>query len=565
MLKKLVCAMLALMMCLGACGALAETTLVPVWSHDTAMRFIYGGDYISFVDGDRVVVATPDGAPMTDAEYRLFHSCRFGYLLMGREIDGVYRMGVVNGDGVEIVPCQYDFVNVLSDSWAFGMRGIATDNEDEWEFTSQTSPDRMAIDSVDLYRLPGGALVATIPSEHILDMKAYGRTLNILDRETGITTCYDGGFNPLGQVEDVSVDGFSPKYSVISENGLEGLAAPDGTVVLEPSYARVDYDVVNGYFRVSDGTHQGLADLTGALVVPIAYDGLVDCFKGHTTWETTYGCVAFGYACVVKDDKVGYYRLGVGETCPPEHAYDDVTNYGVSATWQDADGVTHILAADGVDTAMTDYTVVREMEFTLGRYYAAVKDQTAFLVDWHGNVVKTFDTPRFDFSASGRYIAVQEPGEDACFTVYEVVDDFSDDVPAPEAVEVPVAEAPEADDTAMPDDAPAQINSLFAGSLRDVFKADSDDGDAGIEEAPAEAESEDAADAGDNSAAKALIESARLLMASDPDTARLLMQNALTLIDGDARTLLDNTMKMMNTAHPDAIDALLGKVLEAMG
>ena len=519
-MKNLIAALLALCLLASGCALAtpraAQTTLTEYARVENA-RMIDGSDLLCVESRDGCALATIDGTPLTEFIYYRGMDCSDGYVTV-RTVDGEKLMsGLLADDGSPVMPCEYGDIRVLSPYWAVGVKLVEA-TKDNYDYSSWTSDAVYLIDTVDVYWLPDARKAATLNRDHYSDAKAYGEVINIEDRATGVTTCYGADYIPLGEVRGTYSDDYATKYTTVSENGQQGLVAPDGTVVFQPAYRYVDTNVRDGYFTVSSGDLYGLANVDGTVAVPVEYDRIMTAYYAPKTGsDSPY--VAGGYVCVVRDGKLGYYALGEGESCTPTYAKDNLDNAGMSATFTDMAGGLNLLAADGVETKLEGYDRVTPMSYGSGLYYTVVDaNYSRGLIDWHGEVILPCEYDTLALSGSGRYLlTLKGYGEPA--VIYEIATTFA-------------AAAPEADEAAASEEAGAALD------------ADPADGQATVRTL---LESAAALVADDPAGAAAMIESARTLLGADSPVVPMLT-SALTLIDVDAAANAASVDTLLKTA-----------------
>ena len=367
--------------------------------------------------GDGVAIATIDGTPLTEPIYSSFEYDT-GWLradLNGVEVD--HAEGLLSMDCETIIPHQYYAIDVLNEYWALAFT-VKPSTEIEYDFSNYTNYDNWTdnkyeywvADTVDVYALPEGKLLASIPREHIRHKDCYAIRdyINVTDRATGIIVTYDHSFNVLGQIGNYTSSELVPKedngFVRFQENNQWGLMDTDGNVILPPEYDSIDSTIIGDCFTFTVDGKMGLADLKGNILVPADFDEVIH--PNYIRDKNEY--VIEGYVGVVKDGKLGYYKVGSDISCEPSYALSNLEFYGITARFIDMDGNRRVLAADGVVTVYPDLTVA-EMDFSNGRYYIVGNDKGDGLIDWHGkellppennNVIKP--------SGDGQYVVVKE-------------------------------------------------------------------------------------------------------------------------------------------------------------
>ena len=265
-MNKLLSLILVLLITAGSMGALAEITLTEyaVISEDLDADFISDTNLLSVGEINAKALAALDGTVLSDNAYRSF-SEQFGWIVVTRVSDDRRVLnGLLAPDGAVIIPPDYDDVDMLNENWAVGIKLEDADKSD-YDYESWTSDNVYKITVADIFYLPTAQIVASLPRENYKRSQAYDQYINVTDRTTGQTTVYDAAFNPLKQVDNYFDNSMLPEYTTFNDNGLQGLKAPDGSVIIEPTYKSVFTDVWDGYFLVSDYDYYGLCDLSGNL------------------------------------------------------------------------------------------------------------------------------------------------------------------------------------------------------------------------------------------------------------------------------------------------------------
>ena len=546
-MKKFIALMVALMMAAGAFAAVAETTLTEyaVLSEDLYASHINNTNLLSLGNSNEEALAALDGTPLTDYAYRSF-SEQMGWIAVTRLADGnTVRRGLLATDGSVVVPADYDDLDVLNENWAVGVMLEDADKSD-FDYESWTSDNVYKITTADIFYLPAARKVASLPRENYLRSKAYDHYINVTDRATSLTTVYDSAFNPLQQVGDYFDTSMRPEYSTFNDDGLQGLKAPDGTVILEPTYKIVYADVYDGYFLVGDYDHYGLCDATGKLVVPIEYDSI-------KLTDGKYVCN--GYACVVQDGKVGYVNVQTGEVAMS--ALSDSTGYnsGVSFNVKDGDTVT-VFAADGTQTNFTG--ISNMMDFDNGLFYTLSDSDNEFgLVDLHGNVILPFDYNYIAVAADGVHLVTRFTSRDP-LKVYTMSGDLiPGEAEAPAAAEQPADDEPAAEEAGN-------------GQLEDSAPAPDAMAIEGVDVTGSEAPVAEGSASQDSSVARELLNSAISLLKADPaansSAAVTLIHNAATQLGGNDTVInqLNSVITLLNadaTANGAAAVSLLESLL----
>lgn len=418
--------------------------------------------------------------------------------------------GALKIDGSVAVPFQYGDVDVLNENWAVGVALVEATREN-YDYESWSSDAVYLIDYVDIYNVNTGAKI-TLPRANYADSNANGAILKVEDRLNGEVTVYDAAFNVLGKTDSLYNEDFVDGVVAYREERLYGLK--DGEeIILEPTYHYI-YGFRGDYAMAEMNGKYGLIDKAGNLAVPCEYD---DFNTSYYLPQNATGYCAGGYFCIIQDGKLGY-ASAAGITCEPKYSEDIMENNGASATFTDMEGNLNIMAADGVITPVTGYERVRVAYDSSGFYYVVTDaDYNYGLIDWHGEVIFPCQYNSIELSGDGQYALVEVDYNDA--ELYKLDNGEA----AAAAVEVP-AEAPAAE--------------------------------APIAEAPA----------ADNSAVKTLLESAKLVIATDANAAATIIGSAISMLNGNpAAAILEGAKAVLQTGSPETAITLIDNAINMLG
>ena len=444
-MKKLLCTLLALVLC-GALlgGALAEAPVLVSEVQDA--DWISGSNLLRVRGKNGFYIAQMDGTALTGENFGSSFDYSHG-LIVASDVnaEGFNTHGALNESVEEVIPFQYGDIKVLNENWALGVV-LSKATSENYDYTSWFSDDVYLIETVDVYNLASGTLVASLPRSEYLDADAFGNYINIQNRSNNEVTTYDGSFNALGIVRSTYTTDLIPAEGLVTfrDNGQTGLMDADGNVVMQPSFYSI-YDFnEEGYAEVYTGTYYGLIDSTGAVVIPAEYE---DINRNYNSGSSRYN--NHGYFCVEKDGKLGYVTAGGVVSCEPTYPESVLDNNGASATYTDLEGKDHILAGDGVDTVLESYDYMYVADNTQGVFYRVRNLEGKYgLIDFHGNVVIPFEYTSLDMSGDGKFVLVDidydssvifeltypEPGAPAPGEAEEAGEE-------PAAAEAPAAEA----------------------------------------------------------------------------------------------------------------------------
>lgn len=421
MKKRMAAVFTAALVAASTVNVFADVELTQVATVEDG-EWIGGGISLLSVEGDNgYMLADALGNPLTEDIYWSFSYTR-GYIIATTMEEDVNSKGILDQQGQEVVPCKYADVDVLSTEWIVGY--VVTETEGEpYDYSSWGSSNtKYLIDTVDIYHMPEAACVASFTREEFSDAEAVGHSLNVENRSTGTVTTYDGQFNELGTADYIWSEDFAQMdYVTYRENGQTGLMDGEGNILLTPSFQYME-EVKRGYVEVDTGEKKGLMDLQGNLVVPAEYDDIeYSYYMPYDDVYEDYGYNAFGYFCVIKDGKMGFVDETGTVTCEPKYAEDNLDNHGASATYKDMEGVVHVLAADGTDTALdAAFTTVYAAYGAAGMLFTVHDaDYNSGLVDWHGNVLFPCEYSDIEVSEDGKYVSVQKEYSDPV-EIYEI-------------------------------------------------------------------------------------------------------------------------------------------------
>ena len=399
-MKKTLCALLALALCLPAA---AEISLAPAGTFS---------DYAYFEDDSaRVVEADADyreglfdihGNCLIPCEYEALSGYGVvGYYVAQKE-DGLNVRGALNENGNEVIPFQYGDIRFLSKRWALGVTLEETSIRpcDYEDYT-----DGKGLQRHRLRRLrPLGRGYVGFFSYQCMAIYAHGDFLYVEDR-AGETTIYDENLRPVrdgladpyaafgsanGDVVNLSTgETILSGYQFGAELGGGLLSVTDGSYLLgvcdlsgrmltDCRYDRVFAADANGDVRVERDERFGLIDREGNEVVPCEYDGIERLAFGGTYVYRLRGC-----ACVEKDGAYNYV-LPDGQLAYPVF-YEDVEILGPEHDphghpWAKAHTRrrrrAHAHGICRVFPPSIDIRIVLKARGADGLWY---------LIDWHGN------------------------------------------------------------------------------------------------------------------------------------------------------------------------------------
>lgn len=520
-MKKICVVLMALMLaCAMTFGAVAEGAPV-LYRTAKNVNWITGTNLLEVQTNNGSAISDLDGNMLTGTIYASFTREKNIITAAQVNVDALNYMGAFDMNGTPVIPFQYGVIKVLNENWAVAVV-LEEATAEQYDYSSY-SGGYYLITSVDVYNLSSGACVANLTRAQYADANAIEDTINIEDRTTGVVTAYDAQFNVLGTDLRSTHDSTyaTEPLQTFRENGQYGLKDAEGNVIMAPSYQSI-YDFHYGYATVYDGTHEGLIDETGTLVVPLEFDN-VKTMNNMPADENNYslGYFAHGYFCIQQDDKIGYVNDQGVVTCEPKYSKNIVDVQGISLTYTDMEGKEHILAADGVDTVIDGYERYTALSYMGGVFYKTTNaDYKYGVIDWHGNEIFPCEYDRISPSGDGQYLLVSKDLTN--MEIYKIDYGFGDVTPAAEA---PVAEAP----------TEATVDVASAKALLDSAKL---------------LLSTDAA--ANKDAALSLIGNAISMLADSNSSVTTLLDTAVTLLTSDAATngatvvtVLDSALSLM--------------------
>lgn len=317
--------------------------------------------------------------------------------------DSINCMGVLNLQGMEVVPFEYGSIEMFEGKWVVAIQ-LKLATLEQYDFSSWFGDDVYIIDVVDVYNLNTGAKLSLTRDEYF-DVHAFEAVINIEDRSTGKVISYDEKLNPIGEVDNIYHQEQDPDLPVFFyEYGVYGLKKGDD-IIIDPVYNT--YRGFNyGYAMVGKVGKWGLIDENGTQILPAIYDDILTSYYLPST-ENTTGYSSNGYYAVVADGKLGYATVE-SVSCEPKYSASIMKNNGASALFIDMEGNHNILAADGVETILTGYAYVECARYSGGFIYKVRNDNDDYgLIDWHGNEIFPCKYDGIELSGDGKYALVK--------------------------------------------------------------------------------------------------------------------------------------------------------------
>ncbi len=412
MAKKMICALLALLVLTCMPAAMAETDDTDISARDMVLNRYTETLGCLAEDSSFYMLVDSSGNPLTDAVYTsIYASGSYPFFEVSvQSEDGVHDEGLLDGEGNVIIPAEYADIVIISDRWQAGVRLVPSEADDkDYTFSNWSTGEKLffRIDSVDFYF--DGHLAGTLDRSQYGDSycSAHGAYICVKNMERK-NVFYNSRMEPSPYPAS-----YSSEYDTVYKNGNTtiyhqgtGQAAftdactltPDevenpywydrgvlyglqGNTVFTPDQ---NYDSIyafsGGYARVSMNRYYGVIDESGREVVPVVYDGI-----GYNT-----GSLKYGYISAEKDGKFGFVDLQGNVTCDFVYSTDIVNDKGTFATVKNLDGTIIVLsAAAGELPEHYADTYFAGSDGSLAFVAKNTKGETG-LVDLYGNTVIPF-------------------------------------------------------------------------------------------------------------------------------------------------------------------------------
>ena len=404
-----------------------DLTLVTEYDENTVIQGTVPDTNVWRVDGypKGSYLMSVDGTALTEAEYSDRMDGAYGYVIVSSQEQDVNTSGLLDQSGVEVMPLQYGEVTIIGSRWAAGLV-FEEATAEEYDYRGVWSDSYWSIKQVDIYYLPEAKCVASLDRSAYDTARSYEDKIKIQKRDSTVNI-YDSQFNLLAENLDSSMyytnEGFTYNAFRDQGNGLFGLADLAGNVVIEPNYQSISVEFIHGYCEVAKDGYYGLVTTDGTVAVPLQYDS-VENYQYETAGEDgPQRYFAFGYAAVQLDGKLKYVDAAGNLT--GDFQYSSVTSQGVSALVESNTGGYKLIAADGVETALDDYSYVNVVANSRGMYYQVqITDEnynTQYgLIDWHGNEIVPCEYERMMVTGDAQYVLVGESNISGPYSVYKL-------------------------------------------------------------------------------------------------------------------------------------------------
>ena len=509
-------------------------------------RFAPGTDLIVTEDESTGLCALMDlnGTVLTDYLYDSSFEYSDGYLKAYVEKDDMRLYGAMTINGTEIIPCEYQVLDVLNENWIVGFILNDSGTEADYDFEDYEGGYYL-IDQAVIYHVGEEEITSvTLERGQIADIRAGEDYLNIMDRTTGTVTTYDNTFTAVATPNDVY--DFS---QLLAEDVLNRqLEDMTGYSVYSGHY-KDGYIKINDYS--SDPSRQGIIDMSGNIIIPPEFDSIegYDPYDGMHYW-------ANGYFCGEKDGKIVFMKEGGEITCTTDVSEDMFYNYGMAGRYKEEDGTWTLAAADGTITKLGAENL-RAVGNGLFWIMGKGSSYELSLIDWHGNVLAE-DIGSASISADGQYMIVEKGWQDPCILYAVDSADTELGIAGKKDKEDKAKDAE--DETAEAENTESEIEEAAAEETEaEEAAAEAEEPAAETEEAAEEEPSgEEEAAAGSDTrqhpaatllenaallaespeenrdAILALCQSAKLLLEQDHEDAAKMVESVITLLEGNS-------------------------------
>ena len=419
-MKKLICALLALLVCLSLVTSLAEgVTFETKLQYMPALTAIKGTGYVVSTekfDRTRSVYDT-DGNLLAAFPYIGIAYLNYGFFTVWNEDDGK-SLALANINGQLISEAAYGDFKMLSRHWALGYR--LSPNEAGAYKRGKVGYDIVAYDLFYLDSEPvQTAPLASLSGADLVATGVHGNYIALQDGD-GTIKLYDRQFNAydfpgskvtttIFKVQDYTVFNYitnevvAEGYTSVKEMNIDGETCLlvgqtdfEGKTVYSILDANGDVLVPAGYYiTAAVGDYATVTDDEGLmglfsfskneLLVPCAFYNL----PASSVSSDKY--VHNGYVLVEDGGLRGYYDV-VNQTVSVEPKLDaeKVTTIGCVSFVSTEEGVYTLYAADGTETEIYVDSINTTYSRGDGYLLVAVRNNMYGLIDWHGNEVLPF-------------------------------------------------------------------------------------------------------------------------------------------------------------------------------
>lgn len=419
MRRKWIAALLAAALCLAlACAAQAEISIEFIREMPAA-HFVAGTDLLYVGEGESKAIASLNGDVLTQELYKGMYypyDGGYGYFIPRENREGQNICGLMNLDCELIIPCQYGLINMVSEYWAVAMHRV----EDE---ALEREGSYGKYDVFDVYRLTDGQKMASLTYDEFGRAGSAGSRINITNRTTGQTSCYDLDFACVGtDLEDELDQRYSDAdlvpYRDDSSYSYGIRSGKTGETVLAAGSAFYITPFVDGYAVVMDEKN-GLIDETGSYALELAYDDILASSMGPAGLyksNTGYCYKVAGYYCVEIEGETCYISES-GEVTHTGYWVSSLNNNGLSFLAEDESGAQLIVPAQGEAYTVSGYDKVSCLRYSAGLLYQTTLGEGKGLLDWHGNVLAEPTYSAVEISGDGCFLLLTKDGKSALYRV----------------------------------------------------------------------------------------------------------------------------------------------------
>lgn len=438
-MKKLLATVLALVMVLSVTSALANATVVSSYTLDGSIYFNRDANTYAYREdyGDPYQIKDAKGNALTDAIYPDVSTWNEYYeVTMSADINST---GVLNGQGVEVVPAKYGDINYIGGKWLAAYTYVegTVDNYDAKSYSQDDA--YYLIGNVDIYF--DGKCVGTLGRTEYEYADDYGDYVIIKSRDNKYHA-YNKDFVLSAYPETDYLSEFEYDYSsgTVTHTGSNQQAFAKGCT-LTPEEVTQDVYISNrlgkdlqgnilfdltgvadycdnyrgNYARFEKDDLYGLIDKQGNVVVPCEYDEIP-----VVSYED-YPFLHQGYQPVVKDGNIGIVDMAGNLVYLSRYSEDVARTYNFPfISVEDTNGETIVISIAGEF----------QEHFTDARFYGnsqiftAKNSEGKYVVkDISGNdVIPPFeaDYASFNVSNDGSLMMVYMDGDN---TIYEIAID----------------------------------------------------------------------------------------------------------------------------------------------
>lgn len=332
-----------------------------LYSNTVAQRITEGNSV-------RYVLCDAQGNQLTSEPYLAMDSMQYFWKVAVES--GMNNIGLIDGNGNQVMPMEYGVIDVISEKWTIGVV-LESATVDQYDYKSSDGSNFYLVSAYDVYF--EGAKVGSLERTGYSSAYSYGNYLHVRDHAQN-----NHFYNCKLEESGYQASSYAGEYDEIYKNGSYSYwhkgtnqqAFVSGCTLtadeVEVSLMEIDgkfYDVQGNivfefnqyydYFRNFEGEYAafyahnqyGLIDRSGNIVLPAEYDEIPYFYYPNNRNLTIY--FPCGYQAVVKDGKLGYVDLNGNVTCEFKYSaanaqYSQNPNF---ATLQDLDGSYIVLSA----------------------------------------------------------------------------------------------------------------------------------------------------------------------------------------------------------------------------